>query len=367
MATYTPDQMYGAGIQGETISGSTLFTFTNPGGSSYFTVETVQDSTGSVNGKQATTSGSWIQVTPGMGAINSQYFAAAVIPPGTSSLAFTPAAPVTGSNYKFKGTGGFTMTTFNPSSSLFAAGEKGVWFDASDLSTMFQDSAGTVPVTAAGQFVGKWLDKSGNGKHAVASANDTTRPKYQIDDEGNPNVTFTRAATTQLVTPSIDFTGTAQMTVCAGVHVLESGSAGVALELGTSVASVNGSFSIGAPSSTADHSINLRGTSTVNARVANVVDGDDIITGLFDLSQATRVLQVIPRLNYIQIPDAQITWTGTTAGGGNFSNLPLYIGSEGASKTLPFGGKIYQIIVRGVLSTATQVYQIEAFTDSKLD
>jgi hypothetical protein len=259
------------------------------------------------------------------------------------------------------------MTTSTPSSSLFASGEKGVWFDASDLSTMSQTIDGLTPVTAVGQYVGKWLDKSGNGKHAVASANDTTRPTYQIDAEGNPNVTFTRAATAQLVTPSIDFTGTAQMTVCVGLHVLESGSAGVAIELGTSVASVNGSFSIGAPSSTADHSVNLRGTSTINARVANVVDGDDIITGLFDLSQATRALQVIPRLNYVQIPDAQITWTGTTAGGGNFGNLPLYIGSEGVSKTLPYGGKIYQIIVRGAVSTASQIYQIEALTDSKLD
>ena len=367
MATYTAAQMYGVGVQGETISGSTLFTFTNPGVSSYFTLETVQDRTGSFSGKQKTTSGSWIPSTPYMGPVQSDYFSSVVVAPGTSSVMLTPASPITGSNYQIKGTGAFTMTTFNPSGSLFAAGEKGVWFDAGDLSTLFQDVAGTIPVTAVGQFVGKWLDKSGNGKHAVASANDTTRPKYQIDDEGNPNVTFTRAATTQLVTPSIDFTGTAQMTVCVGLNVLESGSAGVALELGTSVASVNGSFSIGAPSSTADHSVNLRGTSTINARVANVVDGDDIITGLFDISQATKELELIPRLNYVQLSGAEITWTGTSAGTGNFGNLPLYIGSEGASKTLPYGGKIYQIIVRGAASTATQVYQIETFTDAKLD
>jgi hypothetical protein len=49
---------------------------------------------------------------------------------------------------------------FNPRS-LFAAGEQGVWYDPSDLSTMFQDTAGTTPVTAAGQAVGLVLDKSG--------------------------------------------------------------------------------------------------------------------------------------------------------------------------------------------------------------
>jgi len=44
--------------------------------------------------------------------------------------------------------------------SLFASGEQGAWYDPSDLSTMFQDSAGTTPVTADGQPVGLILDKS---------------------------------------------------------------------------------------------------------------------------------------------------------------------------------------------------------------
>ena len=43
---------------------------------------------------------------------------------------------------------------------LFAAGEQGVWYDPADFSTLFQDSAGTTPVTAVGQPVGLVLDKS---------------------------------------------------------------------------------------------------------------------------------------------------------------------------------------------------------------
>ena len=45
----------------------------------------------------------------------------------------------------------------------------GAWFDPSDLSTLYQDAAGTIPVTAVGQPVGKILDKSGNGNHATQS------------------------------------------------------------------------------------------------------------------------------------------------------------------------------------------------------
>nr|DAL11090.1 MAG TPA_asm: hypothetical protein [Bacteriophage sp.] len=44
--------------------------------------------------------------------------------------------------------------------SLFAASEPGVWYDPSDLTTLFQDTAGTTPVTAAGQSVALVLDKS---------------------------------------------------------------------------------------------------------------------------------------------------------------------------------------------------------------
>lgn len=45
----------------------------------------------------------------------------------------------------------------------------GVWYDPSDFSSLFQDAAGTTPVTAVEQPVGKILDKSGRGNHATQS------------------------------------------------------------------------------------------------------------------------------------------------------------------------------------------------------
>jgi len=60
---------------------------------------------------------------------------------------------------------------------LFGSGEEGAWYDPSDLSTVWQDAAGTTPATA-GDPVGRIDDKSGNGNHATQSTS-TKRPTLQ--------------------------------------------------------------------------------------------------------------------------------------------------------------------------------------------
>lgn len=78
---------------------------------------------------------------------------------------------------------------------LFANGEIGAWYDPSDITTLFQDSAGTTPVTGPNQPVGKMLDKSGRGNHAT-QATSTQRPIYGINPiTGTRNLlTFTTYA-----------------------------------------------------------------------------------------------------------------------------------------------------------------------------
>lgn len=49
----------------------------------------------------------------------------------------------------------------------FQSGENGLWYDLSDLSTLFQDEAGTVSVTADSDPIRYIADKSGNGNHFV--------------------------------------------------------------------------------------------------------------------------------------------------------------------------------------------------------
>ena len=62
--------------------------------------------------------------------------------------------------------------------SLFSNGEAGVLCLPLDLSMLWQDTAGTVPATAAGQLVARIDDKSGNGNHCI-QATTSAQPALQ--------------------------------------------------------------------------------------------------------------------------------------------------------------------------------------------
>ena len=110
MASYTYTQLYGSGSIGENLSGLKLFTFTNPSGSSYFTMETIVTSTGFY---EATSPKNFIGtyiVSESMGQVTSSYISSVVVQPGVSSFKFTPSlAIVSGSSYYLRGTGAYSL------------------------------------------------------------------------------------------------------------------------------------------------------------------------------------------------------------------------------------------------------------------
>ena len=108
MASYTAGQLYGIGSIGENLSGLKTFTFNNSGSSAYFTLETIPNATGSYIGSPTNARGSWV-VSASMGFISSSYVASVVVQPGISSLTFTPTSAVTGTTYRLKGTGNYTL------------------------------------------------------------------------------------------------------------------------------------------------------------------------------------------------------------------------------------------------------------------
>ena len=263
---------------------------------------------------------------------------------------------------------GRPWVTFLPSD-LFAASEKGVWYDPGDITTLFQDTAGTIPVTAAGQTVALMRDKSGNGADATQS-DATKRPTFQVYAGTDYGYLSFDGTNDFMVTSAINFTGTAAMTATAGFQVVPpTGVTGprMVVELGPDTSAANaGTFYMTGPSTSSDHSVGLRGSTWAYASFANVGPSDDILTAQLNIGAATKELELIPRLNGVVKSVADLTWGGAAnAGTGNFGNYALYIGSRGGT-SLFFKGNLYGMIIRGATSTAPQVTATEAWVTARL-
>lgn len=240
---------------------------------------------------------------------------------------------------------------------LFAASEPGAWYDPSDFSTMFQDDAGTTPVTATGQTVGRILDKSGRGSHAT-QANSGRRPVLQQDASGYYYLLFDGSddgLVSSTITP-----GTDKAQVFAGVRKLSDAAAGVVIESSTQLSSNSGSIQLAAPLSAAsNYSFSSRGTSTGAASYTNAAVAaplTSVLSGLGDISGDRATL----RLN-----GAQVAQAATDQGTGNYLAYPLYIGRRGGT-SLPFNGRLYSLIVRfGANLDASTISSAETWVNSK--
>jgi len=112
MASYTAQQLNGAGTPTEVLTGQKTFTLTNPSsGSAYFTVETVRNATGSYANKPTNALGTYATFV-GINIdtlITSSYISSVVVPSGASSYKFTPTATVAISSSMLRATGGVTL------------------------------------------------------------------------------------------------------------------------------------------------------------------------------------------------------------------------------------------------------------------
>jgi hypothetical protein len=225
---------------------------------------------------------------------------------------------------------------WSPSELLTGASQL-AYYDPSDLTTLFQDSAGTTPVTADGQSVRRVLDKSGNGNH-LTQANIANAPLYKtsgglhwLQFDGTDDFLVSAA---NLNPGAVD-----KAQVFAGVRKASDATTAAVVELSSSLTSNSGVFSVFAPvSAAATFTFVSKGTTQAVATSAATFAAPTtrVLTGLGDISGDTATLR---------LDGAQVAQSTVDQGTGNYISYPLYVGRR-AGTTLPFNGNIYSLIVR---------------------
>lgn len=248
------------------------------------------------------------------------------------------------------GIGGGGTPIWTPAA-LFAASEQGGWYDPSDLSTMFQDAAGTVPVTAEGQSVGRILDKSGNGNHAT-QANASNKPILQ--SIGGKLALVFDGVDDFLSIGIIDFTSTDKMTVVAGVTKLSDAAIGSIVELDVGANGLN-AFHMQWPLPGTSVGFSSGGSIQISVTASWLASpASAVLTGVGDISG---------NLAHLRGNGVQLGQNTGDQGTGAYGKKPLFIGRRNGS-IQSFNGHIYQLIVRGALTA--DLAPIETFTADKI-
>jgi len=165
-----------------------------------------------------------------------------------------------------------------------------------------------------------------------------------------------------MATGSIDFSATDKMAVVAGVTKNNDASAQIICELSaTSSTGNNGSFAIISALSPSNYAFYLYGTALASRTATTYASPiTNVLSVKYDISQSTVPNEVAPQINGVIPTLADAGGAGT----GNFGNYPLYIGRRN-NASLPFDGRIYQMVVVGKTLSASELASTEAFVNTK--
>lgn len=237
---------------------------------------------------------------------------------------------------------------------LFAAGEKGAWYDPSDMSTMWQDVAGTIPVNAIGQRVARIDDKSGRGNHATQA---TTGSQPFLQSASGLRYLDFDGIDDGLASGSIDLTTTDKLTLGMGVQKATDVAAASLIEFSATTATNNGTFGILAPGSAAatNYVFQSKGTTLVSLTATAVAPDTSVLLMTSDIAAPN----MTRRIN-----GSSSGSSASTQGTGPLGNFPLYIGRR-AGTSIPFTGRVYGVILRAAASSAAQQVSVESWCNLK--
>lgn len=226
---------------------------------------------------------------------------------------------------------GTRTSGFRPSA-LFGGGLKGVWYDPSDLSTVWQDSARTTP-GAVNSPVGCIDDKSGNGANATQA---TAGSRPILRQAGSLFYLEFDGVDDFLATAAINFSARDEVSVFAGVRKTSDVANQVIVENTTGA----GSFRLYVPAAGTGYTHGMTGSlSSDSTATGFAAPATSVVTGLGKISTDQ---------NIIRVNGAQRASAATDQGTGNMGNFILYIGRRDGT-SLPFAGNLYGLLVVGAL------------------
>ena len=235
--------------------------------------------------------------------------------------------------------------------SIFASNEQGFAYDPNDLSTMYQDAAGTVPVTAAGQQVGLIKDKSGRNNHAFQTTS-ASRPILRQNAVTGANYLEFDGSDDFLRTNNIDFTATDKVSLFAGVRKMsDAGSYSIVCELSANLLENFGTFNLQAPALSADkgYASDSKGTIYITTKAQNYPAPNSSVLSFTG--------NISAHLNRLRVNTNNFEST-VSQGTGNYGNYPLYIGNREAAP-FAFNGHLYSLIGIGRLTTDSETIALE--------
>lgn len=249
---------------------------------------------------------------------------------------------------------------FSPSR-LFAAAEVGAWYDPSDISTLWQDTAGTTPVTATGQSVARIDDKSGNGKHAIQSTS-ANRPTWQQDGSGYYYLSFNgtnhylecASSAIPLVNLAVFIAGF-EAVEKNGVSFVLLGNSGGGTDYDKTTAIV---FNTGNASNTFD----VTGSAGISFVLVNAG------TGATPKIVASMVKSATSGSLYINGNGTAVATDSSFTAFSSTNTGSLYLGARTTIGPVSewLNGRIYGVIIRGATTTATDRESAEDWLNTKI-
>lgn len=245
---------------------------------------------------------------------------------------------------------------------FFGSGEAGMVWDLADSTTLFQDIAGTTPVTAAGQTVGRVLDKSGNNNHWTAAADNTTRPTYQVDGDGKPYLSFDGSNDLLIAATPFASTGNRLWTAIFGLYAATQASSRTLLSINSGSNSQPISILQSATTTTGiqQFSRNDSGSGAVGPTLAGMLDSTKrVLTSIMRGGNATASSR-----NAASRPSGGGSGAYTDAAigtwGGTFSPTRAGLGGQvGPTPGSYFNGRIYSGFVINRVLTESEIKQGE--------